>query len=246
MLRIASDALTFDDVLLIPAYSTLLPSEVSLETRLTKNIRLNIPLMSSAMDTVTESRLAIAIAQEGGVGIVHKNMSIEMQAREVRAVKNYARGVIRDPITIHPDKTVAELIELTLEHKISGVPVVEGDSLVGIVTGRDVRFEPASVRQGSGPVHVGGNGARWQMHVVVLRHGTSHASQGNIDPSLLMTRTGHAPLSQLGRVMAPHRVLPDPPVSSAVTSEPDAICGTRGTELGSALHLQSRGPSHRR
>ena len=141
MLRIASDALTFDDVLLIPAYSTLLPSEVSLETRLTKNIRLNIPLMSSAMDTVTESRLAIAIAQEGGVGIVHKNMSIEMQAREVRAVKKYESGVIRDPITIHPDKTVAELIELTLEHKISGVPVVEGDSLVGIVTGRDVRFE---------------------------------------------------------------------------------------------------------
>ena len=141
MLRIANDALTFDDVLLIPAYSTTLPSEVSLETRLTKNIRLNIPLMSSAMDTVTESRLAIAIAQEGGVGIVHKNMSIEMQAREVRAVKKYESGVIRDPITIHPDKTVAELIELTLEHKISGVPVVEGDSLVGIVTGRDVRFE---------------------------------------------------------------------------------------------------------
>ncbi len=141
MLRIASDALTFDDVLLIPAYSTTLPSEVSLETRLTKNIRLNIPLMSSAMDTVTESRLAIAIAQEGGVGIVHKNMSIEMQAREVRAVKKYESGVIRDPITIHPDKTVAELIELTLEHKISGVPVVEGDNLVGIVTGRDVRFE---------------------------------------------------------------------------------------------------------
>ncbi len=141
MLRIASDALTFDDVLLIPAYSTTLPSEVSLETRLTKNLRLNIPLMSSAMDTVTESRLAIAIAQEGGVGIVHKNMSIEMQAREVRAVKKYESGVIRDPITIHPDKTVAELIELTLEHKISGVPVVEGDNLVGIVTGRDVRFE---------------------------------------------------------------------------------------------------------
>ena len=141
MLRIASHALTFDDVLLIPAYSTTLPSEVSLETRLTKNIRLNIPLMSSAMDTVTESRLAIAIAQEGGVGIVHKNMSIEMQAREVRAVKKYESGVIRDPITIHPDKTVAELIELTLEHKISGVPVVEGDNLVGIVTGRDVRFE---------------------------------------------------------------------------------------------------------
>jgi IMP dehydrogenase len=141
MLRIADDALTFDDVLLLPAYSNVLPSEVSLESRLTKEIRLNIPLMSSAMDTVTESRLAIALAQEGGIGIVHKNMSIEAQAREVRAVKKHESGIIRDPITIHPDETVAKLIELTLEHKISGVPVVEGDKLVGIVTGRDVRFE---------------------------------------------------------------------------------------------------------
>lgn len=141
MLRIANDALTFDDVLLLPAYSDVLPSEVSLETRLTKDIHLNIPLMSSAMDTVTESRLAIAIAQEGGIGIVHKNMSIETQAREVRAVKKYESGIIRDPITIHPDKTVAELIELTLEHNISGVPVVEGENLLGIITGRDVRFQ---------------------------------------------------------------------------------------------------------
>jgi IMP dehydrogenase len=141
MLRIADDALTFDDVLLLPAYSDVLPSEVSLETRLTRDIRLNIPIMSSAMDTVTEARLAIALAQEGGIGIVHKNMSIEQQAREVRAVKKFESGIIRDPITIRPERTVAELIELTLEHKISGVPVVEGRDLVGIITGRDVRFE---------------------------------------------------------------------------------------------------------
>ena len=141
MLRIANDALTFDDVLLLPAYSQILPSEVSLETRLTRDISLNIPLMSAAMDTVTESRLAIAIAQEGGVGIVHKNMDIESQAREVRAVKKHESGVIRDPITIRPDQTVAELVALTMEHKISGVPVVEGHNLVGIVTSRDVRFE---------------------------------------------------------------------------------------------------------
>ncbi|MDZ7669112.1 MAG: IMP dehydrogenase [Gammaproteobacteria bacterium] len=141
MLRIAQDALTFDDVLLLPAYSQVLPSEVSLETRLTRNITLNIPLMSAAMDTVTEARLAIALAQEGGIGIVHKNMSIEAQAREVRAVKKFESGIIRDPITIHPDRTVADLIELTMENKISGVPVVEGHALVGIITSRDVRFE---------------------------------------------------------------------------------------------------------
>jgi IMP dehydrogenase len=141
MLRIAHDALTFDDVLLLPAFSQVLPSEVSLETRLTREITLNIPLMSAAMDTVTEARLAIALAQEGGIGIVHKNMSVEAQAREVRAVKKFESGVIRDPITIHPDRTVADLIDLTLEHKISGVPVVEGNALVGIITSRDVRFE---------------------------------------------------------------------------------------------------------
>ncbi len=141
MLRIANDALTFDDVLLLPAYSDVLPSEVSLGTRLTRDIGLNIPIMSSAMDTVTEARLAIALAQEGGIGIVHKNMTIEQQAREVRAVKKYESGIIRDPITIRPERTVAELIELTMEHKISGVPVVDGRDLIGIVTGRDVRFE---------------------------------------------------------------------------------------------------------
>ncbi|MEM1230078.1 MAG: IMP dehydrogenase [Pseudomonadota bacterium] len=141
MLRIADDALTFDDVLLLPAFSEVLPSEVSLATRLTRDITLNIPLMSAAMDTVTEARLAIAIAQEGGIGIVHKNMTPQAQAREVRAVKKYESGVIRDPITIHPDRTVADLYSLTIEHKISGVPVVEGQNLIGIVTSRDVRFE---------------------------------------------------------------------------------------------------------
>ena len=141
MLRIAADALTFDDVLLLPAYSQVLPSEVSLQTRLTRDIKLNIPLMSSAMDTVTEARLAIAIAQEGGIGIVHKNMSVEQQAREVRAVKKFESGIIRDPVTIHPEATLRELYNLTIEHKISGVPVVNGSRLVGIVTSRDVRFE---------------------------------------------------------------------------------------------------------
>ena len=141
MLRIATEALTFDDVLLLPAYSQVLPSEVSLQTRLTKDIALNIPLMSSAMDTVTEARLAIAIAQEGGVGIVHKNMSIDQQAKEVRAVKKYETGIIRDPVTIEPGASVAHLYNTTSEHGISGVPVVQGNKLVGIVTSRDLRFE---------------------------------------------------------------------------------------------------------
>ena len=146
MLRFAHEAVTFDDVLLLPAYSRVLPSEVDLGTRLTRDIPLNIPLVSAAMDTVTESRLAIALAQEGGIGIVHKNMPLEAQAREVRAVKKFESGVIRDPITIRPDATVRELIELTKEHDISGVPVVARSSngegeLVGIVTARDIRFE---------------------------------------------------------------------------------------------------------
>ncbi|MEM7000606.1 MAG: IMP dehydrogenase [Pseudomonadota bacterium] len=141
MLRIAADALTFDDVLLLPAYSQVLPSEVSLQTRLTRDIDLNIPLMSSAMDTVTEARLAIAVAQEGGIGIVHKNMSIEQQAREVRQVKKYETGIIRDPVTINPDATIETLLQTTRQHGVSGVPVVEGSRLVGIVTSRDIRFE---------------------------------------------------------------------------------------------------------
>ena len=142
MLRISHDAFTFDDVLLRPAYSDVLPSEVQLRTQLTRDLTLNMPLVSAAMDTVTESRLAIAMAQEGGIGVVHKNMPIEFQAREVRAVKKFESGVIRDPITITPDRTVGELLELTGEHKISGVPVVRGPDLLGIVTSRDVRFEP--------------------------------------------------------------------------------------------------------
>ncbi len=141
MLRIAQDALTFDDVLLLPAYSQVLPGEVNLQTRLTKTIALNIPLVSSAMDTVTEGRLAIAMAQEGGIGIVHKNMTIEAQAAEVRAVKKYESGIVRDPITVTPETTVGALIELTRQHGISGVPVVSGSRLVGIVTNRDVRFQ---------------------------------------------------------------------------------------------------------
>ena len=141
MLRIANDALTFDDVLLLPAFSQVLPSEVSLQTRLSRGISLNIPLISSAMDTVTEGRLAIALAQEGGIGIVHKNMTPEQQAREVRAVKKFETGIIRDPVTIDPDATIQTLYQTTLENGISGVPVVRGDKLLGIVTSRDVRFE---------------------------------------------------------------------------------------------------------
>ncbi|MEE9254784.1 MAG: IMP dehydrogenase, partial [Pseudomonadales bacterium] len=141
MLRIAHDALTFDDVLLLPAYSEVLPSEVCLKTRLTRDIDLNVPLMSAAMDTVTESRLAIAMAQEGGVGVIHKNMEIDRQAREVRAVKKFEHGVIRDPVTISPERSVGELIELLRKRDISGVPVVRGEDLLGIVTSRDVRFE---------------------------------------------------------------------------------------------------------
>ena len=141
-MRIDQEALTFDDVLLVPAYSEVLPREVDLSTRLTRNIRLNLPLMSAAMDTVTEARLAITIAQEGGIGIVHKNMSAAAQAREVLRVKKYESGVISDPITVTPDKTIREVIELTRAKGISGVPVVTADSeVVGIVTHRDLRFE---------------------------------------------------------------------------------------------------------
>lgn len=141
MLRIAQEALTFDDVLLVPGYSEVLPRDVNLATQLTKKIRLNIPLLSAAMDTVTEARLAIAVAQEGGIGILHKNMTIEEQAREVRTVKKFESGIVRDPIIITPTASIRELIELTQANRISGVPVVEGDDLVGIVTSRDLRFE---------------------------------------------------------------------------------------------------------
>ncbi|MGF0240854.1 IMP dehydrogenase [Rhodococcus sp. IEGM1300] len=150
MLRISQEALTFDDILLVPGYSEVLPNEVSLKTRLTRGIELNIPLVSAAMDTVTEARLAIAMAQEGGIGIIHKNMTIEQQAAEVRKVKRYEAGVVKDPITIEADATVRELFELTRLHNISGVPVLHDGDLVGIVTSRDVRFEnrlEATVRE---------------------------------------------------------------------------------------------------
>ena len=140
-MRILEEALTFDDVLLVPAHSDFLPRDADLSTQLTRTIRLNLPILSAAMDTVTEARLAITIAQEGGLGIVHKNMSIEAQAREVQRVKKFESGVIHEPITISPDKTIREVLELTRSKNISGVPVVVGSRAVGIVTHRDLRFE---------------------------------------------------------------------------------------------------------
>lgn len=140
-MQIEKEALTFDDVLLSPAYSDLLPRDASLETQLTRDIKLNIPLVSAAMDTVTESRLAITLAQEGGIGIIHKNMTAEQQAAEVRTVKKFESGVVKEPITVSPNVTIREVIELTRKNNISGVPVVDGDDLVGIVTNRDLRFE---------------------------------------------------------------------------------------------------------
>ncbi len=140
-MRIAKEALTFDDVLLQPGYSEVLPREVDLSTSLTREIRLNIPLLSAAMDTVTEHRLAIALAQEGGMGIVHRNMSVEGQAKEVLKVKKFESGMVRKPITVTPDMSIREVIELTRSMGISGVPVVDGKQTVGIVTHRDLRFE---------------------------------------------------------------------------------------------------------
>src|SRR5689334_19628368 len=140
-MRVLQKALTFDDVLLVPAHSTVLPRDVSLTTHLTRNITLNIPLVSAAMDTVTEARLAIAMAQEGGIGIVHKNMPAKAQASEVAKVKRFESGVVKDPITISPNMTVREVHELTRKHHISGLPVLEGKRVVGIVTNRDLRFE---------------------------------------------------------------------------------------------------------
>ena len=140
-MRIIQKALTFDDVLLLPAYSNFLPKEADLSTQLTRDIRLNILLLSAAMDTVTEARLAIAMGQEGGVGIIHKNMSPEAQAGQVRAVKKFESGVIKEPYTVTPNTTIQEVLDLTRDRHISGVPVVEGKQLVGIVTSRDLRFE---------------------------------------------------------------------------------------------------------
>src|SRR5512146_358709 len=140
-MRVVRKALTFDDVLLVPAHSTVVPRDVSLVTRLTRTITLNIPLLSAAMDTVTEARLAIAIAQEGGLGIIHKNMTPARQAAEVAKVKRFESGVVKDPITIPPTMSVRDVVALTQQHRISGLPVVEGKRVVGIVTNRDLRFE---------------------------------------------------------------------------------------------------------
>ncbi|MDR2112876.1 MAG: IMP dehydrogenase [Candidatus Accumulibacter sp.] len=140
-MRVIQKALTFDDVLLVPALSAVLPRDVCLQTRLTRNISLNVPLLSAAMDTVTESRLAIAMAQEGGIGVVHKNLSPRAQAAEVAKVKRFESGILKDPITVPPGMSVREVVELTRLHRISGFPVVEGSRVVGIVTNRDLRFE---------------------------------------------------------------------------------------------------------
>ena len=140
-MRIAQEALTFDDVLLVPAHSRVMPKEVSIQTSLTREIQLNIPLISAAMDTVTEARLAISMAQEGGIGIIHKNMTGDQQAAQVRLVKKFESGVIKDPITVTPDTSIRNVLALTRAQNISGVPVVKDKELVGIVTGRDLRFE---------------------------------------------------------------------------------------------------------
>ena len=141
-MRIIEEALTFDDVLLVPAHSTVMPKDVDLTTRVTRDIELKVPLLSAAMDTVTESRLAIALAQEGGLGIIHKNLTAEEQADHVNMVKKYESGVIKDPVQVSPDKTIREVMALREHYQISGVPVVEGEELVGLVTSRDLRFEP--------------------------------------------------------------------------------------------------------
>ncbi|MAS83561.1 MAG: IMP dehydrogenase [Legionellales bacterium] len=140
-MKLTEEALTFDDVLLVPDYSEILPRQASLQTQLTRDIKMNIPLVSAAMDTVTESELAIALAQEGGVGIIHKNMDPELQAKNVRRVKKYESGIIQEPVTVGPYTSIQEVIDLTRQKNISGVPVVDGDELVGIVTSRDLRFE---------------------------------------------------------------------------------------------------------
>ena len=141
-MRLLQKALTFDDVLLVPAHSQILPRDVSLATRLTRNITLNLPLLSAAMDTVTEGRLAIALAQEGGIGIIHKNLTAKAQAAEVAKVKRFESGILRDPITVSPLMTVRDVIEITRQHRISGLPVIDkAGKVVGIVTNRDLRFE---------------------------------------------------------------------------------------------------------
>ena len=140
-MRIVQKAYTFDDVLLVPAHSNMLPRDVSLDTQFTRNIRLHLPLVSAAMDTVTEGRLAIALAQEGGIGIIHKNMSPAKQAAEVAKVKRHESGIVKDPITVKPDMLVGDVIRLVREKRVSGLPVIEDGKVVGIITNRDLRFE---------------------------------------------------------------------------------------------------------
>ena len=140
-MRIEQEALTFDDVSLVPALSKVLPKDVALSTRLTREIQLNLPLVSAAMDTVTEARLAIALAEEGGIGILHKNMPVEKQAAEVRKVKKFESGVVRDPITVTKQTSIRDVVDLARLHNFSGMPVVEGSEVVGIITNRDIRFE---------------------------------------------------------------------------------------------------------
>ncbi|MGY3231184.1 IMP dehydrogenase [Luteibacter sp. HA06] len=166
-MRILAQALTFDDVFLVPGHSTVLPRDVSLSARFTRGLQLNIPIVSAAMDTVTESGLAIAMAQNGGIGIIHKNMALQDQAAEVRLVKKHETGVIRNPVTVGPETSIGEVLQLTRRHNISGVPVVDGERLVGIVTGRDMRFE----RNHADPVrHI----MTRQERLVTVREGTSH------------------------------------------------------------------------
>jgi len=173
MLRIQAEALTYDDVSLVPAHSSILPRDVSLATRLTRSLRLNLPIVSAAMDTVTEARLAISMAQLGGIGIIHKNMSVEEQAAEVAKVKNFEAGVIRDPLTVAPTATIGEVLKLTRARSISGVPVVEGGRLVGIVTSRDMRFE----NKLDDPVR---NIMTGKAHLVTVREGASQEEVLNL------------------------------------------------------------------
>ena len=140
-MRLMQKALTFDDVLLVPAYSNILPRDASLKSKLSRNITLNIPLVSAAMDTVTESRLAIALAQEGGIGIIHKNLTPAKQALEVAKVKRFESGILRDPITVTPDMTIGQIVELAHDAGVSGFPVVSNKKVIGIITSRDLRFE---------------------------------------------------------------------------------------------------------
>ncbi|UPG84068.1 IMP dehydrogenase [Luteibacter aegosomatis] len=166
-MRILAEALTYDDVFLVPGHSTVLPRDVDTSTRFTRGLRLNIPIVSAAMDTVTEARLAITMAQNGGIGIIHKNLTADQQAAEVRLVKKFEAGVIRSPITVRPDTSIGEVLQLTRAHNISGVPVVDGERLVGIVTGRDMRFE----RKLDDPVR---NIMTREERLITVKEGASH------------------------------------------------------------------------